>query len=65
RSYRNLSPRTRIGLGASLVLWGLAGPYLSDMLGDKMGFKPTESDRAALEKLKPKIQVIDRDDSRR
>ena len=48
-----------------MVLWGLAGPYLSDMLGDRMGLKPTERDREALEKLKPKIQVIDRDDSKR
>jgi hypothetical protein len=30
-----------------------------------MGFKPTDSDREALERLKPKIQVIDRDDSKR
>jgi hypothetical protein len=35
------------------------------MLGDRMGLKPTERDRDALEKLKPKIQVIDRDDSKR
>lgn len=65
QSYRNLSPKTRIGLGAGLVLWGLAGPYLSDFLGDKMGFKPTESDKEALEKLKPRIEVIDRPDSKR
>lgn len=65
RTYRNLSPKTRMGLGATLVLWGLAGPYVSNMLGDKMGLKPTEADREALERIKPKIQVVDRDDTRR
>jgi len=38
---------------------------LSDLLGDKMGFKPTESDKKALEKLKPRIEVIDRAHSKR
>jgi hypothetical protein len=65
RAYQNLSTRTKLGVGASLVLWGLAGPYITDMIGDRMGLKPTESDREALEKLKPKIQVIDRDSSGR
>ncbi|KAK0619866.1 hypothetical protein B0T14DRAFT_386322, partial [Immersiella caudata] len=59
--YQNLPPKTRIGLGVGFVLWGLAGPYLSDMLGDRMGLKPTERDREVLEKLKPKLQVMDRD----
>ena len=44
-----------------MVVWGLAGPYLSDALGDKMGFKPTEADREALNKIKPKIHTVERD----
>lgn len=52
-------------MGATLILWGLAGPYVSDMLGDKMGYKATEADKEALDKLKPKLHVVDRDDTKR
>ncbi|KAK1829152.1 hypothetical protein QBC39DRAFT_384364 [Podospora conica] len=60
QAYRNLNPKTRIFLGTGLVCWGLAGPYVSDKIGDMFGFKPTEADKEALEKIKPKIQVIER-----
>lgn len=33
---------------------------MSDKIGDMIGFKPTEADKEALEKIKPKIQVIER-----
>jgi len=33
---------------------------VSDKLGDMFGFKPTEADKEALERIKPKIQVIER-----
>lgn len=52
-------------MGATLIVWGLAGPYLSDMLGNKMGYKATEADKEALEKLKPRLHVVDRDDNKR
>ena len=39
---------------------GLAGPYVSDKLGDMFGFKPTDADKEALERIKPRIQVIER-----
>lgn len=39
---------------------GLAGPYVSDKVGEMFGFKPTEADKEALERIKPKIQVIER-----
>jgi hypothetical protein len=33
---------------------------VSDKIGDMFGFRPTEADKEALERIKPKIQVIER-----
>lgn len=41
------------------MTWGLAGPYVSDMIGEKLGLKANE---AEIEKIKPKISVVDRED---
>lgn len=46
------------------MAWGVAGLYLSDRAEEKFGYTPTEQDKTALEKLKPKIHVVDRDEPR-
>ncbi|CAK7228545.1 hypothetical protein SCUCBS95973_006919 [Sporothrix curviconia] len=64
-SYRGLSPKTRIGVGIGVLLWGTIGLYASDAAADKMGMTPTEADKEALAKMTPRIHVIDRSDSQK
>ncbi|KAK0714635.1 hypothetical protein B0H67DRAFT_644479 [Lasiosphaeris hirsuta] len=61
KSYQNLSPKSKLAVGATLLFWGATGPYLSDKLGEAFGYNPTEADKAAL----PKIHIVPRDDSKR
>ncbi|KAL1899088.1 hypothetical protein Sste5346_003010 [Sporothrix stenoceras] len=63
-SYNGLSPKTRMGVGIGILVWGTIGLYFSDAAGDKMGIKPTEADKEALAKMTPKIHVIDRPDTK-
>lgn len=63
RTFRNLSPKTRIGVGLGLLAWGVVGLQLSDRAEERY-FKPTEEDRAALRQMAPQIVTVDRDDER-
>ncbi|KAI8624493.1 hypothetical protein F5Y19DRAFT_480513 [Xylariaceae sp. FL1651] len=59
-SFRNLSSRTRIGVGLGLLAWGAIGLQLSDRAEERY-FKPTEEDRAALRQMTPRITTVDRE----
>ncbi|KAI1133756.1 hypothetical protein F5Y10DRAFT_4454 [Nemania abortiva] len=59
QSFRNLSPKTRIGVGLGLLAWGAIGLQLSDRAEERY-FKPTEEDRAALRQVTPRITVVDK-----
>lgn len=61
RSFRNLSPKARIGVGIAFLAWGTLGLYISDNAEKKLGFEPTEKDRQALDAAVPKITVVERD----
>ncbi|KAI1379408.1 hypothetical protein F4677DRAFT_442386 [Hypoxylon crocopeplum] len=67
RSFRNLSPRTRVGVGLGLLAWGAIGLQLSDRAEERYGLKPTEEDKAALAKALPRITTVERrgDDNQR
>ncbi|KAK3940620.1 hypothetical protein QBC46DRAFT_341292 [Diplogelasinospora grovesii] len=60
QSYKGLPAKSRLAVGAGLLFWGVVGLYMSDRAEEKFGFTPTEADKRELEKLTPKIQVIDR-----
>ncbi|AEO67007.1 uncharacterized protein THITE_2021967, partial [Thermothielavioides terrestris NRRL 8126] len=60
RSYRALSPRTKAAFGAGLVVWGLLGLYFTDVAEAKLGLTPSEADRAALERMTPRIHAVPR-----
>ncbi|KAB5572364.1 hypothetical protein GE09DRAFT_1216929 [Coniochaeta sp. 2T2.1] len=60
RSYRNLPTMAKLGVGCGIFAWGVAGLYLSDRAEEKFGFTPTEEDKAALDRLTPKIHVVER-----
>ncbi|KUI68363.1 hypothetical protein VM1G_03905 [Cytospora mali] len=62
KAYQGLSSTARLGLGVGFLAWGVAGLYLSDRAEEKFGYTPSERDKAALEKLKPEIIVVDRDE---
>lgn len=62
QAFRNLTPRTRALVGFSLLAWGTIGLYLSDTAEKKFGFEPTEQEKKELEKVIPKITVVDREE---
>ncbi|KAF4126764.1 hypothetical protein GMORB2_0501 [Geosmithia morbida] len=59
RSFKNLSPKTRLGVGLAIISWGLAGPYLSDAAESRMGLTPSERDKEELDRMTPHITVVD------
>ncbi|KXX73100.1 hypothetical protein MMYC01_210449 [Madurella mycetomatis] len=63
QTYRSFSPKTRAGLGAGLILWGLLGLQLTPKAEEKLGLTPSEADKAALDKMTPKIHAIPREKS--
>jgi hypothetical protein len=48
-----------MGVGAGIFAWGAIGLYLSDRAEDRF-FTPTEEEKAALDRITPKIPVVDR-----
>lgn len=63
RTYRGLNFKTRLGVGAGLLIWGVIGLQFSDKAGEKLGYAPTEADKAALDKMTPKIHTVPREKS--
>lgn len=61
RTYQGLSPRARLGVGFGLLAWGLIGLKLSDKAEEKLGYTPTEQDKAELDKMIPKIHSVPRE----
>ncbi|CAH0048814.1 unnamed protein product [Clonostachys solani] len=64
RAYKNLSPKTRMGVGAAVIAWGGAGLYLSDHAEKRFGYTPTEKDQEELRKMTPRITTVDRNENR-
>ncbi|KAF3767688.1 hypothetical protein M406DRAFT_321663 [Cryphonectria parasitica EP155] len=61
KAYQGLSSKAKLGVGVGLLTWGVIGLYVSDRAEEKFGFTPSEKDKAELEKMKPKIRVVDRE----
>ncbi|KAK2063664.1 acyl-CoA N-acyltransferase [Colletotrichum caudatum] len=57
-AYKNLSPKTRLGVGVAVLAWGAAGLYLSDQAEEK--YRPTPEEKAVVDKYVPKVTVVDR-----
>ncbi|ROT38601.1 hypothetical protein SODALDRAFT_333208 [Sodiomyces alkalinus F11] len=58
RAYKNLSPKARITVGLGITGWGAVGLWLSDRAEEK--YQPPEEDKAVVERLIPRISVVDR-----
>lgn len=46
------------------MAWSIVGMYMSDRAEEKFGFTPSEADKAALDRMIPKVHVVDRDRNR-
>ncbi|SPJ70792.1 uncharacterized protein FTOL_00520 [Fusarium torulosum] len=62
KTFKNLSPRTRLGVGVAIIAWGAAGLALTDPLEKSLGLTPTEEAKAELEKYKPKIVTVEKNE---
>ncbi|KAM0432758.1 hypothetical protein ACHAPT_004460 [Fusarium lateritium] len=61
-AYKNLSPKTRLGVGVAILAWGAGGLLLAETLEETLGYTPTEEDKARLNKYTPKIITVDKDE---
>ncbi|KAG6001355.1 hypothetical protein E4U21_004418 [Claviceps maximensis] len=61
-TFKNLSPKTRLGVGIGIITWGLLGLYLSDHAERKLGYTPSEKDKEDLWKWAPTVTTVDRTD---
>jgi hypothetical protein len=61
RYYRNLSPSTRMLIGAGVMGYAFIGMTLSDQAEKVFGYVPSEEDKQKLEKSMPKIHSVDRE----
>ncbi|OJD17832.1 hypothetical protein AJ78_02073 [Emergomyces pasteurianus Ep9510] len=60
-SYRNLSPRTRLFLGAGLMAYGTAGLWWSPKVEKVLGMTSSREEQAELErKLSVKVSSVER-----
>ncbi|EFY93497.1 fatty acid activator Faa4, putative [Metarhizium acridum CQMa 102] len=64
KAYKNLSPKTRAGVGIGLIAWSVVGLHLSDQAEKKLGYEPSEKDKEELWKWAPKVTTVDKSDSR-
>ncbi|KFH47810.1 hypothetical protein ACRE_013680 [Hapsidospora chrysogenum ATCC 11550] len=64
KAYKNLSRKTRAGVGIAVIAWGGAGLYLSERAEERFGLTPSEKDMEELRKYKPQIITIDKSETR-
>jgi hypothetical protein len=63
RAYKNLSRKTRAGVGIAVIAWGGAGLYLSERAEERFGLTPSEKDMEELRRYKPQITTVDKSES--
>jgi hypothetical protein len=61
RSYRGLTPKTRMLIGGGVMAYALFGILLSDRAEIAFGFTPTEEDKKNLRDAVPKIHLVERE----
>ncbi|KHN98159.1 uncharacterized protein MAM_03920 [Metarhizium album ARSEF 1941] len=60
KAYKNLSPKTRAGVGIGLIVWSVVGLHLSDRAEEKFGYTPSQKDQEELWKWAPKVTAVDK-----
>lgn len=61
RSYRGLTPKTRMLIGGGIMAYAMFGLMLSDKAEAAFGFTPTEKDKKDLKDSVPKIHMVEKD----
>ncbi|OCL11273.1 hypothetical protein AOQ84DRAFT_374152 [Glonium stellatum] len=62
QKYRSLPSRTRVLIGVGIMGYAGLGLLLSDTAEEKFGLVPTEKDKEELDKIIPKVRLVDRDE---
>jgi hypothetical protein len=55
-----MNPGTRAALGGVAILWGVAGLYLTEPVGNTLGIEASKEEREKLERAIPSIRMVDR-----
>jgi hypothetical protein len=55
-----LTPHGRIMLGCGILCWGVVGLVAANSIEDAIGIRSKREDEEKLQKVLPKIRVIDR-----
>ncbi|KFY07813.1 hypothetical protein V492_06798 [Pseudogymnoascus sp. VKM F-4246] len=59
--FRALTPKAQGLIGMGLLSWGAVGLYATDTAEEKLGFTPSEEEKAKLQAYTPRISVVDRE----
>lgn len=60
RSYRALTPRTRILIGVGIMAYAGFGLIASDKAEQVFGYTPSEEDKARLREAVPRVHLVER-----
>ncbi|KAK3114108.1 hypothetical protein LTR53_007893 [Teratosphaeriaceae sp. CCFEE 6253] len=61
QSYRALSMRTRLCIGAGIMAYAGFGMLVSDKAEEALGLVPTDEEKRRLKDAMPKIHTVDRE----
>ena len=61
RSYRTLTPRTRILIGAGVMAYAGFGLLVSDKAEQAFGYTASEEDKQRLREAVPRVHLVDRE----
>lgn len=62
RSFKSLSPNTRLYVGLGILAWGTIGLYISDTAEKKFGLEATQRDKERLTDVLPRVSVVEREE---
>ena len=58
-----MGSRARLGFGLGVMAWGAVGLYISDQ-SEKWGMKASKEEKEVVNRMVPKITVVDNEKSR-
>jgi len=59
RTYKSISPKTRMIFGGGIIAWALIAQTLTDQAEPMFGFNATEQDKERLRESLPKIRSVE------
>ncbi|KAH7328171.1 hypothetical protein B0I35DRAFT_10562 [Stachybotrys elegans] len=61
RTFKKLSPNTRLAVGVGIIAWGAAGSYFTGHVEEAIGMAPTERDMEELREIAPRIVAVEKE----